>query len=112
MTTLFEMSIPTETLTHEELVDITGCARRADQIRRQRTKQRRIEMEREVKMPATLPNDVARCAGVGSDEEGWREGCDDCARRLAESTSEVSAWMMPPAIIAFWCEFRIELHNA
>ena len=21
-----------------------------------------------------LPNDVARCAGVGSDEEGWREG--------------------------------------
>lgn len=32
MTILFEMSIPTETLTHEELVDITGCARRADQI--------------------------------------------------------------------------------
>ena len=39
-------------------------------------------MEREVKMPATLPNDVARCAGVGSDEEGWREGCDDVARRI------------------------------
>ena len=55
-----------------------------------------------------LPNDVARCAGVGDDEEGWREGCDDCARRTAESTSDVSAWMMPPAIIAFWCEFRIE----
>ena len=54
-----------------------------------------------------LPNDVARCAGVGDDEEGWREGCEDCARRLAESTSDVSAWMMPPAIIAFWCEFRI-----
>lgn len=54
-----------------------------------------------------LPNDVARCAGVGDDEEGWREGCDDCARRTAESTSDVSAWMMPPAIIAFWCEFRI-----
>ena len=50
-------------------------------------------------------NDVARCAGVGGDEEGWREGCEDCARRLAESTSDVSAWMMPPAIIAFWCEF-------
>lgn len=55
-----------------------------------------------------LKNDVARCAGVGGDEEGWREGCEDCARRLAESTSDVSAWMMPPAIIAFWCEFRIE----
>ena len=55
----------------------------------------------------TLPNDVARCAGVGDDDEGWREGCEDCARRLAESTSAVSAWMLPPAIIAFWCEFRI-----
>lgn len=61
----------------------------------------------QVHKPATLPNDVARCAGVGSDDEGWREGCDDCARRTAESTSDVSAWMMPPAIIAFWCEFRI-----
>ena len=60
----------------------------------------------------TLPNDVARCAGVGDDEEGWRDGCEDCARRLAESTSAVSAWMMPPAIIAFWCEFRIEPSNA
>ena len=59
------------------------------------------------KPETTLPNDVARCAGVGDDEDGWREGCDDCARRTAESTSDVSAWMMPPAIIAFWCEFRI-----
>lgn len=60
---------------------------------------------------ATLPNDVARCAGVGDDDEGWREGCDDCARRLSESTSEVSVWMLPPAIIAFSCEFRIEPPN-
>ena len=59
----------------------------------------------------TLPNDVARCAGVGDDDEGWREGCEDCARRLAESTTAVSAWMLPPAIIAFWCEFRIETPN-
>ena len=59
-----------------------------------------------------LPNDVARCAGVGDDDEVWREGCEDCARRLAESTSDVSAWMMPPAIIAFWCEFRIAPSNA
>ena len=55
----------------------------------------------------TLPNDVARCAGVGDDEEGWREGCEDCARRT-ESTSDVYAWMMPPAIIVFMCEFRIK----
>lgn len=54
-----------------------------------------------------LPNDVARCAGVGSDEEGWREGCESCARRLAASSSDVTAWMLPPAIIAFWCECRI-----
>ena len=59
------------------------------------------------KPETTLPNDVARCAGVGDDEDGWREGCDDCARRTAESTSDVSSWMMPPAIIAFSCEFRI-----
>ena len=58
-----------------------------------------------------LPNDVARCAGVGDDDEGWREGCEDCARRLTESTSAVTAWMMPPAIIAFWCEFRIDPSN-
>ena len=55
-----------------------------------------------------LPNDVARCSGVGSDEEGWREGCEDCARRLAASTSDVYAWMLPPPIIVFWCESRIE----
>lgn len=60
----------------------------------------------------TLPNDVARCAGVGDDEEGWRDGCEDCDRRLAESTSAVTAWMLPPAIIAFSCEFRIEPSNA
>ena len=60
----------------------------------------------------TLPNDVARCSGVGDDVEGWRDGCEDCARRLAESTGAVSAWMMPPAIIAFWCEFRIDPSNA
>ena len=55
-----------------------------------------------------LPNDVARCAGVGNDEEGWREGCEDCARRLAVSTGDVYAWMLPPPIIVFWCEPRIE----
>ncbi len=26
----------------------------------------------------TIPNDVARCAGSGSDADGWREGCEDC----------------------------------
>ena len=60
----------------------------------------------------TLPNDVARCAGVGFEEDDsweWREGCEDCLRRTA-------AWgglpgggvhMEPPPIIAFECEYRI-----
>lgn len=59
----------------------------------------------------TLPADFARCPGVGSDAEGWREGCEDCARRLARPASDVSAWMPPPAIVAFWCEAWIP-HNA
>ena len=32
MTTLFEMPIPSETLDPEELVKITGCSRKADQV--------------------------------------------------------------------------------
>lgn len=54
-----------------------------------------------------LPNDVARCAGVGDDYEGWREGCEDCARRLAKSDRAETTWMTPPTIIAFSCEYRI-----
>lgn len=54
-----------------------------------------------------LANDVARCNGSGSDEEGWREGCDNCLRRLAPMYGE--CWLMePPAIIVFECEFLIE----
>ena len=56
-----------------------------------------------------LPNDVARCDGVGFQEDdgwGWREGCETCLRRTAKRPEQV--WMMdPPAIIAFECEFLI-----
>jgi hypothetical protein len=55
----------------------------------------------------TLPNDIARCAGVGSDDEGWREECETCLRRMAPRTGKVQ-WMLPPPIIAFECEFLIE----
>ena len=55
----------------------------------------------------TLPNDIARCAGVGNDEEGWREGCDECMRRTSPS-GEMQLWMEPPPIIVFECEYRIE----
>ena len=58
---------------------------------------------------ARLPLDVERCAGVGSDAEGWREGCDDCLRRTCRpDDASRLVWMQPPLIIAFWCEARIE----
>ena len=52
--------------------------------------------------------DIARCPGVGSDNEGWREGCETCLRRTAPGDPHRQAWMEPPAIIAFWCEYLIE----
>ena len=55
----------------------------------------------------TLPADIARCSGSG-DDEGWREGCEDCQRRTDRSTFPLQVWMKPPAIIAFECEYRIE----
>ena len=51
-----------------------------------------------------LPQDVARCPGVGDDSEGWRDGCETCLRR----TSLGRVHMEPPPIIAFWCEYLIE----
>jgi len=58
----------------------------------------------------TLPNDAARCNGVGSEEDGewnWREGCEDCLRRTAPRDG-VDSFIEPPMIIAFWCEWHIE----
>jgi hypothetical protein len=55
----------------------------------------------------TLPNDIARCAGVGSDEEGWREGCDECLRRTAPRDG-IGPWTAPPKIVVFECEYLIE----
>lgn len=59
-----------------------------------------------------LADDVARCDGVGSDDpsEGWREGCKNCLRRTAPRPERVNM-MEPPPIIAFECEFLIELNN-
>lgn len=55
----------------------------------------------------TLPNDIARCGGFGSDEEGWREGCGTCLRRTAPRP-EIVVRIEPPAIVAFECEYLIE----
>lgn len=60
---------------------------------------------------STLPHDVARCEGVGNDESGWREGCENCLRRTARSDSAMQVWMAPPQVIAFFCEAAIEPHN-
>lgn len=58
----------------------------------------------------TLPNDIARCPGVGSEEDGemhWREGCDTCQRRTSPA-EPTTPWMEPPSIIVFWCVGLIE----
>jgi hypothetical protein len=58
---------------------------------------------------ASLANDIARCNGVGFQEDDgwdWREGCETCLRRTAARGERVS-FMEPPAIIAFECEFLI-----
>jgi len=59
-----------------------------------------------------LPNDVARCAGVGFEEDGvmgWREGCETCLRRTADYPLDVPMRLIaPPPIIAFECEFLME----
>jgi hypothetical protein len=64
-------------------------------------------MEQKETRMNTLPNDIARCAGVGSDEEGWREGCETCLRRTAPQP-EIVTWIAPPKIVALWCENLIE----
>ena len=54
---------------------------------------------------------IARCPGVPNEPDeptGWREGCETCMRRTAPGSPHRQAWMEPPAIIAFWCEYLIE----
>jgi hypothetical protein len=54
-----------------------------------------------------LPNDDARCNGYGSDEEGWREGCETCLRRTAPREG-IGPTITPPPIVAFQCPNLIE----
>ena len=59
---------------------------------------------------SALPHDLDRCPGDGSDDEGWREGCEDCLRRTApwDGLPGGGVHMKPPPIIVFECEYRIE----
>ena len=54
-----------------------------------------------------LPYDYARCHGYQADGE-WREGCEDCLRRTSPGNAYRQAYIEPPRIIAFECEYRIE----
>lgn len=57
----------------------------------------------------SLPDDIARCPGVGNQEEGFMEDCETCERRtLPPADPERVWWMTPPEVIAFWCEYLIE----
>lgn len=57
-----------------------------------------------------LPYDVARCAGVGSDIDGWRDGCESCARRLAGPTENGrTIFIAPSEIIDSCCRNHISL---
>jgi hypothetical protein len=52
-------------------------------------------------------DEVDRCPGEGSWEDGewdWREGCEDCLRRTSPGGRVT---IQPPQIIAFECEHRI-----
>jgi hypothetical protein len=51
-----------------------------------------------------LANDIARCAGIGNDEDGWRDGCETCQRRTSQG-GEYTPHIDPPPIIVFECEF-------
>lgn len=53
--------------------------------------------------------DIAKCKGVEYDGV-WRDGCEHCLRRTAEE-SERQAWIEPPSIIVFECEFLLEVEK-
>jgi hypothetical protein len=53
--------------------------------------------------------EVLGCPGDGGSEDGrwdWREGCEDCARRIRPDPAD--GVVKPPAVIAFECHLRIE----
>lgn len=51
----------------------------------------------------SLPNDIARCAGVFDD--GWRVGCEHCLRRTSPGGR---VHMEPPGLLVFGCDYEIE----
>jgi hypothetical protein len=57
-----------------------------------------------------LSFDIARCNGVGYEENGvfeWRLGCEDCLRRTVPGRDKYQDFMFAPEIIVFECEYYI-----
>lgn len=63
-----------------------------------------------VNKSAALPNDIARCPGIGNDKDGWHRECNDCLRRTAPVTHWATQ-MSPPDTLPLQCEFRISRHD-
>jgi hypothetical protein len=101
------MEIPSSAISvYSRCVD--GVSFSAEQVRRLTKMQHIYAMSAK---PNKLPNDIARCNGIGYDEDDgqhWREGCETCLRRTAPRLKRVS-FIEPPPIIAFECEYLIEL---
>ena len=55
----------------------------------------------------TLLYDIARCCGVQIDGD-WREGCEDCLRRTSPGHPQRQSYIVPPVIVVFECEYRLE----
>ncbi len=55
----------------------------------------------------TLLYDISRCHGVNIDGD-WREGCEDCLRRTEPGHPTRQAYIVPPVIVVFECEYRLE----
>lgn len=57
----------------------------------------------------TLPADVSRCSGVGSDADGWLKECEDCLRRTSPPIDHPwVSYMQPPPEIGWICPYYIE----
>ena len=56
----------------------------------------------------SLPDDIARCRGVGDDADGWREDCVNCLRRTTPPTGHDQCWMEPYPLLVFCCPWYME----
>ena len=58
------------------------------------------------------PNDVIYCSGYVDDSDNWRDGCDDCNRRLEPKNGRVIKLIFPQLITGISCSYRKVEHAA